>query len=50
MFSTEDFKIDDMGEFLQFLLVLPFIGLVAPFLIASYTLGFVTDAIGWLDT
>ena len=50
MFTKEDLKIDDVGEFVSFLLILPFLGLVAPFLIAVYTLGFIEDITGWLET
>jgi hypothetical protein len=50
MFSAEDFKIESMADLASFLVVLPFVGLVAPFLIAAYTLGFVQDITGWLDT
>jgi hypothetical protein len=50
MFSKEDFVIEDMGDFLEFLLILPFVGLVAPFLIAAYTLGFVSEITGRLKS
>jgi hypothetical protein len=48
MFSRDDFRVDDVGDFVEFLPVFIFIGLVAPFLIAAYTAGFVMDATGWL--
>lgn len=50
MFSVEDFKIDSIPSFLSFLLIMPFVGLVLPFLLAAYTLGFCEEMIGWLDT
>lgn len=50
MFTKDDLAIDSPQEFFSFLLVLPFLGLVAPFLIAVYSLGFVLDMVGWLDT
>ncbi len=50
MFQMDDFKIDSTGEFLSFCLVLPFVGLVLPFLLAAYTLGFLMDVVGWLDS
>jgi len=50
MFTKEDFKIDSLGDFMSFILVAPFVGLIAPFLIAAYTWGFVADVTGWLDT
>lgn len=50
MFSREDFKIDSFSDFLSFLLILPFIAFVMPFLGAVWTLGFFEDLIGWLDT
>ena len=50
IFSREDFQIDSLPEFLSFLLVLPFVGLIFPFLGAAYTLGFIMDITGWLDT
>lgn len=50
IFSREDFRIDSFSEFLSFLLILPFVGLILPFLGAAYTLGFFMDVVGWLDT
>ena len=50
MFSTEDFKIDSVGEFLAFAPIFIFIGLVAPFVLAAYKLGFLMDITGWLKT
>lgn len=50
MFGREDFKIHDVGDFIQFLPVVVFIGLVAPFLLGAYALGFVMDVTGWLKT
>ena len=50
MFTREDFVIDSYSEFFSFLIVAPFVGLVLPFLLAVYTLGFFLDMIGWLDT
>ncbi|MDD9950102.1 MAG: hypothetical protein OXT67_00925 [Zetaproteobacteria bacterium] len=50
IFSKHDFKVDSWKEFFPFMLVAPFVGLIAPFLLAAYTLGFVMDVTGWLDT
>jgi hypothetical protein len=50
MFSKEDFKVDSLPELMSFLLVMPFVGLVLPFLLAAYTLGWALDMVGWLDT
>lgn len=50
MFSREDFKVDSIGDFVSFLLVIPFLVLVGPFLAAVWTLGFVENLVGWLDT
>lgn len=49
MFSKEDFVVEDWGDVIPFMLVLPFVGLVAPFLIAAYKVGFVQDMLGWID-
>lgn len=49
MFSSDDFRIESVSDFITFLPVAFFMGLVAPFLIAAYSLGFVMDTIGWLD-
>ncbi len=48
MFSRDDLKIDNPVDLLHFLPIVLFIGLVAPFLIAAYTVGFVMDVTGWL--
>jgi hypothetical protein len=50
MFSRDDFQVDSIEDLITFLPILVFIGLVAPFLIAAYTLGFVMDVTGWLKT
>ncbi|MCB9228329.1 MAG: hypothetical protein H6618_01820 [Deltaproteobacteria bacterium] len=50
IFSREDFKIDSVPDFLSFLLILPFVAFVFPFLGAAYTLGFLMDITGWLDS
>jgi hypothetical protein len=50
MFSKDDFRIESANDLLHFLPILAFIALVAPFLIAAYTLGFVMDKTGWLAT
>ena len=49
MFSVEDFHIESFGDFLELAPIFIFIGLVAPFLIVAYTVGFVSHKIGWLD-
>ena len=50
LFSREDFTIDNPLEFLSFMVILPFVGLILPFLGAVYTLGFFLDICGWNDT
>jgi hypothetical protein len=50
MFSKDDFKITNPEEFAEFLPVFVFIALIAPLVIAAYTLGFLLDQTGWLDT
>jgi len=50
MFSREDLQIESFEDFITFLPILVFVGLVAPFLIAAYTVGFVMDVTGWLKT
>ena len=50
MFSREDFRIESLEDLLMFLPIAPFVGLVAPFLLAAYGLGFVMDITGWLET
>ncbi len=50
MFTKEDLKFDNARNLIVFLPSGIFIGLVAPFLIAAYNLGFVMDVTGWLKT
>ena len=50
MFSKSDFEIKSSDELIEFLPVAIFLALVAPLLIAAYTLGFVMDIAGWLKT
>lgn len=48
MFSREDLRVENVADVLHFLPILAFLALVAPFLLAAYTLGFVMDITGWL--
>lgn len=50
MFSKDDFKIESLDEIASLALIAPFLVLIAPFLIASYTLGFCADMVGWMET
>lgn len=50
MFTRDDFRIDSVPDLLEFLPIVVFLGLVAPFLIAAYSVGFVMDVTGWLKT
>lgn len=50
MFSLDDLRIESVEDLVHFLPIVLFIGLVAPFLIAAYTVGFVMDVTGWLQT
>lgn len=49
MFSREDLQIESFSDFIAFMLVMPFVGLVLPFLLAAYTLGWFMDMVGWMD-
>lgn len=49
MFRDDDFRIDDIGDFFAFLPVVFFLGLVGPFLLAGYGIGFALNAIGLYD-
>ena len=48
MFSKDDLKLSG-EEFVNFAPIAIFCALVAPFLIASYTVGFLMDVTGWSD-
>ncbi len=50
IFKRDDLKIDSMGEFIPFMLIMPFVLLITPFLIAAYTLGLCMKLTGWIDT
>lgn len=49
IFSREDLQVESLPELLAFLPVLVFVGLVVPFLIAGYTLGFCMDMLGLIE-
>jgi hypothetical protein len=49
MFSSEDLRITSAKDFLEFLPIFFFVGFVAPFLLVSYTVGYISDLVGWLD-
>jgi len=50
MFTRDDFRIDSIQDFLEFLPIVLFIGLVGPFLIGAYTVGFFMNVTGWLKS
>ncbi len=50
IFRRDDLKIDSVAEFIPFMLIMPFVVLITPFLIAAYTLGFFMRITGWIDT
>lgn len=50
LFGKDDFRIDNAEDFLEFLPIFVFIALIAPLVIAGYTLGFILDQTGWLET
>ena len=50
MFSAEDFKIDDFGEFLKAAPIFVFIAFVGPFLLAAYSAGAIMGILGWTDS
>jgi len=50
MFSREDLRIESPEDLVNFLPIFIFVALVAPFVIAAYTLGFVMDVTGWLKS
>lgn len=49
IFSRQDLQVESLPELLEFLPILIFIALVAPFLLAGYTLGFVMDVLGLVE-
>jgi hypothetical protein len=50
LFSKEDFKVNKPEDVLDVAMIGLFLALVAPLIIAAYTLGFVMDRVGWLKT
>jgi hypothetical protein len=50
IFRRDDLEVESLGDLVSFLVVAPFVFLVLPFLLAAYTLGFLMDQVGWLDT
>ena len=49
IFSRQDLQVESLPELLAFLPILVFVALVAPFLIAGYTLGFFMDMLGLIE-
>ncbi len=46
MFTKEDFKIESIDDLLEFAPVFVFVGLVAPFVLVAYHIGFVLNLLG----
>ncbi len=49
MFTSEDLRITSVGDFLEFLPIFIFVAFVSPFLLVAYSVGFISDMVGWLD-
>ena len=49
IFSRQDFQVESLPDLLAFLPILVFVGLVAPFLLVGYTLGFFMDMLGLIE-
>ncbi len=49
MFSVDDLQIESASDFIEFLPIFIFVAFVGPFLLVAYTVGFVSDLVGWLD-
>jgi hypothetical protein len=50
LFTKEDFNLGKPEDLVEFLPIFIFIALVVPLILGAYTLGFVLDKTGWLDT
>lgn len=49
MYTSEDLRIDSAEGFLEFLPIFIFVAFVSPFLLVAYSVGFISDMVGWLD-
>lgn len=49
IFSRDDLRVESFGELLEFLPILIFVALVAPFVIVAYKLGFLLDLLGMIE-
>ncbi len=49
MFTSEDLRITSVVDFLEFLPIFIFVAFVSPFLLVAYSVGFISDMVGWLD-
>ncbi len=49
MYTSEDLRITSAADFLEFMPIFIFVAFVGPFLLVAYSVGFVSDLVGWLD-
>lgn len=49
MFTSEDLRITSVADFFEFLPIFIFVAFVSPFLLVAYSVGFISDMVGWLD-
>lgn len=49
MFTKEDFELPEDNDFFEFLLIIPFILFIGPFVGAAYKLGFLQNVLGGMD-
>jgi hypothetical protein len=48
-FSLQDISIESGADFLDILPIFIFVAFVGPFLLVAYTVGLISDLVGWLD-
>lgn len=49
MYTSEDLRIESAADFVEFLPIFIFVAFVSPFLLVAYTVGYISDMVGWLD-
>ena len=49
MFSTKDLRVESAADFIDILPIFIFVAFIGPFLLVAYTVGLISDLVGWLD-
>ncbi len=49
MFTSEDLRVESAADLIDILPIFIFCAFIGPFILVAYTIGLISDLVGWLD-